>query len=101
MPSGRSGARFTLPFKHAHPYLVAGPGIYSTSVRTSGPTPLFGSTAVGVGGGVGVEVPLPGRFSVGAEYLFHYQIGEKYSNNTAIEGGDPVTLNLYAQVALW
>jgi hypothetical protein len=98
---GFVGARFTLPFKHAHPYLLVGPGVYSTSVHASGPTPLYGATAPGVAGGVGIEVPLPGRLSVGAEYIFHYQIGEQYSNDAAIEGGDPVTLNLYAQIALW
>ncbi|MCU1278172.1 MAG: hypothetical protein JWM53_1718 [bacterium] len=98
---GFVAARFTLPFKHAHPYVLAGPAAYSTSVSGSGSTPLYGATVFGIAAGIGVEVPLPARFSVGAEYMFHYQIGEKYSDNVNIAGGDPTTFNLYAQVVLW
>jgi hypothetical protein len=94
-------ARFTLPFRLARPYLLAGPGVYSSSVHGSGPTPLYGSTAAGIAVGFGIEVPLPGRISVGAEYVFHFLIGERFSDDTNIGGGDPVTANVYAQVALW
>jgi hypothetical protein len=96
---GFAGARFTLPLELLHPYVVVGPGVYHVAVTGSGPTSLFGATAPGIAGGVGVEIPLPGKVSVGAEYIFHYQIGENYSNNADIAGGDPVTLNAFAQVA--
>jgi hypothetical protein len=98
---GFIAARFTLPFKRAHPYLLFGPAAYATSVSGSGSTPLYGATVAGIAGGVGIEVPLSARFSVGAEYVFHYQFAEKYSDNAKIEGGDPVTFNLFAQVAVW
>jgi hypothetical protein len=97
---GFAGVRFTLPLEGVHPYVVFGPGVYGTSVTGSGPTPLYGATAPAIAGGLGVEIPVSGRVSVGAEYLFHYQIGEKYSDDPNIEGGDPVTLNVFAQVAL-
>jgi hypothetical protein len=96
---GSVGARFTLPLEVVRPYLVVGPGIYSTSVTGSGPTRLYGSTVPALDAGLGVEIPLPGRLSIGAEYVFHYQIGERYSNDPTIEGGDPVTFNAFAQVA--
>jgi hypothetical protein len=96
---GFAGARFTLPLELLHPYVVVGPGVYHVAVTGSGPTSLFGATAPGIAGGIGVEIPLAGKVSVGAEYVFHYQIGENYSNNADIAGGDPVTLNAFAQLA--
>jgi hypothetical protein len=96
---GLVAARFVLPLEHVRPYAIVGVGVYHTSVVGSGSTPLHGATAPGIPGGLGIEVPLPRRFSVGAEYVFHYQIGEKYSNIASIEGGDPVTANVFGQVA--
>jgi hypothetical protein len=96
---GLAAARFTLPLEHVRPYAIVGVGVYHTGVVGSGPTPLHGATAPGVPGGLGIEIPLPRRFSVGAEGVFHYQIGEKYSNVASIEGGDPVTVDVFGQVA--
>ena len=96
---GFVGPRFTLPFKAARPYLVVGPGVYDIILTGSGPTQLYGTTAWAITGGLGLEIPVTRRFSFGAEYLFHRLGGEKFSNNSDIEGGDPVTLNAFAQAA--
>jgi hypothetical protein len=95
---GSIRARFALPLQYARPYLAIGPGVYSTSVTGSGPTSLYGATAPAIDGGLGIEVPLRGGWSIGAEYVFHYEIGEKYSNDASIEGGDPATVNTFVQV---
>ena len=96
---GFVGARFTLPFEAVRPYLIVGPGLYGTILTGSGPTQLYGATNWAITGGLGVEIPVTRRVSVGAEYLFHRLGDEKFSNNSDIATGDPVTLNAFAQVA--
>jgi len=99
-------ARFTLPLRFVHPYAFAGVGYYDVALVGSSDAKaasgFFSSSQPGVPVGLGLDVPLTWRFSMGVEAAYHWQLGEKYSLVTAngIDGGDLSTFNAVFRVRL-
>ena len=97
--------RLTLPLSYVQPYLFVGAGIYGTSISGATAearlgTAFNGSTEPGVPMGVGVGIPITEQFSIGAEATYHFFIGEKFSADEDIAGGDVTTFNAVLRVRI-
>lgn len=96
--------RLTLPISYIQPYLFGGVGYYSTSIsgtyeaRTG--TAFHTSAEPGFPMGVGFGFPITERLSIGAEAAYHLFIGENFSENEAIEGGDITSFNAMLRIRL-
>jgi|HubBroStandDraft_6_1064221.scaffolds.fasta_scaffold148082_2 hypothetical protein len=106
MTGGEAVVRLTAPLRFVHPYVVGGIGYYAISLVGSSTaragSVLTSSSQAGIPVGVGFDVPLTWRFSVGAEATYRFQLGEKYSAVTTngIDGGDVSTLTAVVRARL-
>ena len=95
--SGSVVMRLIAPIPFVRPYLFGGVGLYDTRVLGSASarqaSSLTDSFEWGIPMGVGVDVPLGRRVSIGVEGAFHLLMGESLSTREEFEGGDPVTLS--------
>ena len=85
--------RFTAPTPYIQPYLFFGGGLYGTS--TAGDTyaartgsSFHSSTEFGLPMGVGFSVPVTEHMALGLEATHHFFLGESFSENEELAGGD-------------
>jgi hypothetical protein len=107
LTTGAEGVvRLTAPLPFVHPYVFGGFAYYDVALSGSSEAKagsvLFSSSQPGVPIGFGLDVPLTGHLSVGAEATYHFMLGEVYSNVTTngIDGGDVSTFNAVLRARL-
>lgn len=97
--------RLTLPLRYVQPYIFGGFGVYSTTVsgnthQARNGTEFQASTEPGAPMGFGISIPITERLNLGAEATYHFFIGEKFSYNEELEGGDVTTFNAVLRMRL-
>ena len=97
--------RLTLPLPYIQPYLLSGIGMYGTSIAGSTSEARMGtafnaSTEPGVPMGVGFGIPVSKHVSIGAEVVHHFFLGESFSSDEELGGGDLTLFNAVVRVRL-
>lgn len=90
--------RLTLPTPYVQPYILGGIGMYATSVagttyEARKGTAFHASSEPGIPLGIGFGIPIAQHVSVGVEAVHHYFLGESFSADEDIEGGDLTVFN--------
>lgn len=97
--------RLTLPLSYFQPYIFGGFGVYGTSIsgntyEARSGTAFHSSTEPGAPMGFGFGIPITDCLSLGAEASYHFFIGEKFSNEEELAGGDLTTFNAVLRMRL-
>ncbi len=88
--------RLAIPTPFIRPYIFAGVGGYDFALVGSAgsqtASQLNSSSQAGIPMGVGLELLLSWHVGIAIEGTYRFQLGEVYSTNSAIDGGDLTTL---------